>query len=477
MKQICYYLDLIILLIFPFSLMADGFSGFLSSQLYYYWNYDQLSSIRVKPGGSHQLFMILYPYVEYDKWIYGEEFDFYGDVALSTRSISLNFYSEPEDRKFFDYASLVTDLRDRYGVEKILLGVAFSGKLRFFVGRDYISLDKSHFLDESQMLLHLSYTDPLSVFSNIDGYLIKFDPEKFYDPKKKSYILSFAGTFNFPYFEVSPSFVFFKDRDNLVANFVDPYLMMIYLQMVKERRARYDPRCGIPEHIVTKSSSSLYLPALNVDFEYRNFNLTFFYVLETGDINLNGYIPVRCSEENPQGIPVSSSPEVLSQIVEVVGKYNIDNFQFKGKFLRITGDSSLLSDITKSGEVNSFLALLPYERDTIIFFNGGMSSNLYGSNMQFAGRFGSGVREFLVSGSYTWGVNQLSLVYSYLLADSVNQRVGGNLYGNELDLNFTRQLTDALELEAEGAVFMPGNFFPDETRSIYEAGTGVNFNF
>jgi hypothetical protein len=119
--------------------------------------------------------------------------------------------------------------------------------------------------------------------------------------------------------------------------------------------------------------------------------------------------------------------------------------------------------IPGGGEVyGAFPAIAPYVTRTVLFFGSGVGTGYRSRTASSAGVAGRGV--WAPGARLLWSpidVVEVTGVVAPLFSD-VEGPTGGRFYGLETDLKVWWRIADAWTAEAEGAVLLPGDFYPDD---------------
>ncbi len=305
----------------------------------------------------------------------------------------------------------------------------------------------------------------------------KVDSEKFFDPEKKSFLLE--GGLGYALGAKGKAKVFydyFSDPDNFFKDLLNPVLKRVLAQRFGNAYQQLLNQFG---DLIQDSSTHLHYLGASVEKERGVFSGRGLFVYEFGGMDLSGQVP-RVLGGGTRDFSVSVP--IRGELLDVsLGVRPHRKIRLGGEFFWSSGDGfkNLKPDDTSGHgqKINGFFSIIPQITVTNLFFNGGISQNLFAGSSQASGIDGHGVLAPVFSVSAD-PARKLSLDFLAALLLAQEGRInGGSRYGEEFDLTFNYRIKKAFSALLEGDILFPGDYFPAASDPVWRVSAGADYRF
>jgi len=325
---------------------------------------------------------------------------------------------------------------------------------------------------EAEGDLDIPFAFPLSFW--VRGH--KVDSEKFFDPDKKSFLLEGGiGYALGPKGKAKVFYDYFSDPDNFFKDLLNPLLARVLGQRFNDDYRLLLEQFG---DLIRESSNRLHYLGASVEKEHGVFSGRGLFVYQFGEMDVSGEVPLPL---RPGTREFSENLPIRGQLLDVsLGVRLHRKLRLGGEFFWSSGDGfkNMKPDQTGAGmEINGFFSIIPQIAVTSLFFNGGISQNLFTGSSQASGIDGRGVLAPVFSVSAD-PARKLALDFKAALLLAQEGRVnGGSRYGEEFDLTFNYRIRKTLSALLEGDILFPGDFFPAGTDPVWRVSAGADYRF
>ena len=322
---------------------------------------------------------------------------------------------------------------------------------------------------------------PLAVPLNFWVRGHKVDSEKIFDPDQKSFLLEGGVGYALgPKGKAKVFYDYFSDPDNFFKDLLNPVLKRVLAQRFGNVYQQLLDQFG---DLIQNSSTHLHYLGASVEKEHGVFSGRGLLVYEFGGMDLSGQVP-RVLGGGTRDFSVSLP--IRGELLDVsLGVRPHQKIRLGGEFFWSSGDGfkNLKPDQAGGGQkisgqkINGFFSIIPQITVTNLFFNGGISQNLFAGSSQASGIDGHGVLAPVFSLSAD-PARKLSLDFrAALLLAQEGRTGGGSRYGEEFDLTFNCRVRKGLSALLESDILFPGNYFPAGSDPVWRVSAGIDYRF
>lgn len=318
---------------------------------------------------------------------------------------------------------------------------------------------------------------PMSVPFSFWARLNKVNLEQLSDPGRRSYLVDLGSGYAFSArSEIRASYHYFHDPDNYFRDLMNPILTAHILREVNTGRLRWLGQefinllqQGLVE-VIEESSSYFHYVRISGATSFRRIRADGILIYQWGEIDLSLISPLPSEVIPVRGYLADGNISYLPgpKYSLRAGCYASSGDGFRNLGLEVTGEDR---------EIVGFFSILPLITKTNLFFNGGISENLFAGSALASGIDGYGViapnivfRADLTRG---WGI----ACTGALLRAQEEKPSRGSWYGEEIDLSlsyyFKRSVMGLIEVD----ILFPGDFFPAGQEVVYRVAAGLDYRF
>jgi hypothetical protein len=304
----------------------------------------------------------------------------------------------------------------------------------------------------------------------------KVDSEKFFDPDKKSYLLEAGAGYGLGAKGKARIFYdYFSDPDNFFKDILNPVMTRVLGQRFGDA---YQLRLLDFGDLIRESSNRLHSLGASVEKAHGAFSGRGLFAYQFGEMDISGEIPLplrQGTREFSEEVPTRG--ELLDIFLGVRPHRKI---RLGGEFFWSSGDGfrNLKPDESGGGQkIYGFFSIIPQIAVTSLFFNGGISQNLFSGSSQASGIDGHGVLAPVFS-IQADPARRLSLDFvAALLLAQEGRNHGGSRYGEEFDLTASWRARKELSILLEGDILLPGDYFPAGSDPVWRVSAGADCRF
>lgn len=318
----------------------------------------------------------------------------------------------------------------------------------------------------------------------------KVDPEKFFDPDKKSFLLEGGVGYGLGAKGKAKVFYdYFSDPNNFFKDLLNPALSRDLLRRFQvQHPLLYDAyRKALDDlsasgGLIQESSDHLHYLGASVEKEHGIFSGRGLFIYQFGEMDVSGRVPVyRVLQKAVETVDFSQSVPIRGELLDIsLGLRPHRKLRLQGEFFWSSGDGFKdlgLDQPQGSHEINGFFSIIPQITVTNLFFNGGISQNLFAGSSQASGIDGHGVLAPVFS-IQADPARRLSLDFvAALLLAQEGRNNGGSRYGEEFDLTLNFRVLKALSALLEGDILFPGDYFPAGSDPVWRVSAGADYRF
>ena len=433
------------------------------------------------------------------------------DELVSTSPANRFYFAPPAQNGFDAYAVLRPAVKLRLGFLEAGLGLD-TGDISYHAIDDGQLADRAkntYFLERAEFQAFLFHSGWLSLrggfwpVNSASGYLVsysllgfeaegdldiplafplnfwirgnKVDPEKFFDPDQKCFLVEGgAGYALGRKGRLKVFYDYFSDPDNFFKDLLNPILERALTQRFGEAYRQLLEGFG---GVIKESSDRLHYLGASVEKEIGAFSGRGILIYQFGEMDLSGEVP----RLRQAPLEFSEQVPIRGELLDIsLGLRPHRKIRLEGGIFWSSGDGFRKLKPEQAGaglEINGFFSILPQITKTNLFFNGGISENLFTGAAQASGIDGHGVMAPVISASLD-PLRRLSLDFTGALLLAQEGRVnGGSRYGEEFDLTLSYRPLRELSGLFEGDILFPGDFFPAGSDPVWRLSAGADYRF